>query len=398
MSAAQSTQNNHADSGVYESQRDLLLGNIFNVGGNSYLNPLSVTQSFNGVFLILHPSHRSHTNETHGTGDNPYRAQSQAHIHQNVAHRPMTNNRADIGDEVAQGRVHTLSEGLMHVEDIIQGTQGFGGTTTEPHATCGLNTRTNTHQCEEARVQRIIARFWRGLPVVVSQIAPILLGRLPGFSANRGRGTGTPQTLRFVQGLVLRVQWHCMEGFLILGAVLIAAIQNRNTSFSELRALLQSLQSMIARMRDHRLAPYASTFVAVLALCLMRKSYSPRSLTEPLAILHDPYQKDLHVPVAYFDSLNILKSFLKDQYAGSNAELFIEGNLFNIAINRRDGTKLDLLKLGVGQRIESKTRLVMAVVWRLLVKRCPDCDSAPLSFEADNWLYWYVLLQDTFRS
>ena len=221
----------------------------------------------------------------------------------------------------------------------------------------------------------------------MSHITPMLSEALSGFEANHGRGSAAPSTLRFLRALIVRVRWHCMEGFLILGAVLISAIRYRNTSFAELYALLRSLQSMVTRMRDRKLAPYASAFVAVLTLCLMQRSYSPSSLTEPLVVLQDPYQRDMYVPAAFFNSLNILKGFLKDQYAGSNAEFFIRSNLFSITVGRRDGTRLDLSELSDDQQIEPRTRLVMAVLWQFFVQRCPDCDSA-INFEVGNWLSW----------
>jgi len=116
MSATQSTHNTHTFNGDFQAQRDQLLGNTFNTGGNSYFNPL-VIQSLRIVFSILHPPHRTTRSETNDIGDNLPGAQPHIRLYRNVPHRHAASFRVEDEDEIAQG---TLPEILSRTRESIQ--------------------------------------------------------------------------------------------------------------------------------------------------------------------------------------------------------------------------------------------------------------------------------------
>ncbi len=87
-----------------------------------------------------------------------------------------------------------------------------------------------------------------------------------------------------------------MQPILVLAAVSVSALLCRNVSVTELYALLQGMQLMAARIRDDRVASFASVFIAGFVFCLVQQFYDIRSICEPTVILEDVYQKDIPVP------------------------------------------------------------------------------------------------------
>ena len=365
MSVVPPTQDDHTFSGNFRGQRDQWIGNTLNTEGNSYISPSFVIQSLNVVFPILHPPNED----------------------QNATGRHMVNNGVVVDDQILQDSVHTFPEVLARLEDVVRRARGFDGFAGQPQVTGESNARCNTHRRGKARVLRIMSRFMRGLPVVVSHIRPILSRSFPNLQPYHTHHLATSPNIYLLQTQILRTRWHCLEGLLILAAGFFSALTYRNVCLAELYTLIQSMQSMVARMQDDKLARYASFFVTILASIIIQKLYTLKSPSEHFVILEDVYQRAIPVPVTHFNSLNILKGFLKDQYAGSNAEPFIEANLFSITIDRRDGVSLDPSILSVDQQIKPRTRLVMAIMWQFPVKQCLDCDST-LNLEVGNWLSW----------
>ncbi|KAK5322203.1 Transcriptional activator spt7 [Exophiala xenobiotica] len=144
------------------------------------------------------------------------------------------------------------------------------------------------------------------------------------------------------------------------------------------------MQIIATRTQNDRATSYVSMLIAGFGFYLIQQYSNKRTIYNPTATLEDVYQREIHIPTAYFDSRNILKAFFKDQYAGSNAEPFIEADLFNITFENRGGPRLELSKLGVFSQVKARTRFVMAIHWRLLGKEFPECGS-PLHMGLDSW-------------
>lgn len=230
-----------------------------------------------------------------------------------------------------------------------------------------------------------MARQWRELPALISRVSmkPFESARtstsINGLSHSRKQQP--PQAQATSSGP------QPLQSIALLAGVFLSGLLYRNVSIDELFALLQGMQLTAIRIQNDRITLYVSMLIAGFAFHLMQQYCDTRTINEPTATFEDVYQKEIHIPTAYFDSANILKAFFKDKYAGSNAEPFIEANLFNITFGKRDGRCLELSELSASDRVKARTHLIMAIHWRLLGKNCTECGS-PLHMGLDNWSSW----------
>lgn len=185
-----------------------------------------------------------------------------------------------------------------------------------------------------------------------------------------------------------------VNDFLAFASLFLALFLYRTASTDELLGILSKLHTLLARIRDEKLASCMSTFLALLAFHFLQQAQSARSLTEysgDCVYFEDMYGICSSVPLAVFSGFHTFEGWLKDRYKGSNAEEFIWSGNYNINIGRRDGPILDVLNRIDNQSLLPRLRLVMAVFWAKTVCKCPDC-SEQIQISAGNWLSWYVLI------
>ncbi|KAK6374176.1 hypothetical protein LTR64_002283 [Lithohypha guttulata] len=162
----------------------------------------------------------------------------------------------------------------------------------------------------------------------------------------------------------------------------------KNATSADLLDTIGRLKTLLDRIKDEKLFVFTSLLLAAALTNTLHSAKSLRSLTEfsgDSFVFEDMYAREMSVPLMILQGHETLRAFLLDRYRGSNAESFVvEGN-YNITIGRRDGPTFGQEYLDSPVSFRSVKRLILAVQWRQIVRRCPDCNHE-LKIYAGMWI------------
>jgi len=171
---------------------------------------------------------------------------------------------------------------------------------------------------------------------------------------------------------------QAVRDFFTCCALFLSFFVYRRASSAELLATISKLHATLLRVRDDKISTCLAVLLTVFVYRLLQQASSQKSISEfpgDCILFEDVFSNLRSVPLCYFQGSHIFEGFLREHYRGSIAEYFIDHGLYNITFGRRDGPTFEHTDIVDGWRLKANVRIIMAIFWGAVVRRCPDCQS-----------------------